>query len=303
MNTKCFTMIMSLGCLMMSCSDYENSPATANEADHYLTVSDMSHVGHLHNEMLTAIVSDFDTVSDSIEKAGERGLLVFADYVDGKLAELCPQLVSQGISGKKYASLVLPGVVRHYATETSTTRSSLNAIQIIQQMQYVAVSDTLDLDSIAPFDDIVVAYRANGILSSRGSIYLNDIFNAIKLHMGGRISATQFQQVIEQISDDFDMELYPTDSDEGMFIASVLSVADSSAVWWASHPEQHPGVQQAAPAALDAAGAFLSGVSGIVNGSFSWGSVVTGAALTSAGAAYKVVSTATKIARWFKSLF
>ena len=77
---------------------------------------------------------------------------------------------------------------------------------------------------------------------------------------------------------------------------NVIEERQCAAVW-------NDQVTIIAPAALDAAGAFLSGVSGIVNGSFSWGSVVAGAALTSASAAYKVVSTATKIARWFKSLF
>ena len=139
----------------------------------------------------------------------------------------------------------------------------------------------------------------NHTIVVRGEAPSNKDVNTVVSH-GSNMTNARFRAFIDHEIATFDNDIYMCTQEESVFIASLLSIADSSGDWWNTHPEANPN--QIPAVAVDAGGAIVSGLIGIISGNASWQGIATSAISASTGAAAKVGSVLVKIAKWAKIL-
>lgn len=302
MKTKllvCSLLMTVVGIVACSQQDCESN-SKAGRIDNHIKVSDMAFVGKFHNDAMTAIYEDFDRVAESITDNEEDAIALLTTYLDEKMNSVRPAQMAERVSCGKYIRFIFQNELKDYITDDRTTRTPLDPDIVMSRLQSLAASDTINFDSIPCFSDIMNAYSINGILTAKGVGYATDIFQAMRSNLNGQMTNARFRAFIDHEIATFDNDIYMCTQEESAFIASLLSIADSSGDWWNTHPEANPN--QIPAVAVDAGGAIVSGLIGIFSGNASWQGIATSAISASTGAATKVGSVLVKIAKWAKNL-
>ena len=249
------------------------------------------------------IISGFGKIADDINEQPNRASEILTSYFDDTLIQIWPVQGKGKMSSKRYLKFLLTKDLYSYIMKRSETRSYSTAYTM-QRMYLASQSEVLPYDSIPSFDDIINAYEEMNIISVKGSHYFNSVVDLVRKNYQGLISDGEFEKSICSLIELFDDDEFKIDSTEGMYIASILSIAHSSIEWWKENPDELEVDGKIAPwVTADVGGAVCSGLFGLITtGNTSLTNVGYGAVMASTGAAKVVGNGIVKAVKWIIGL-
>lgn len=249
------TLILStvLTVLFSACSS-NNEEVINNQPIKY---SKMELAGVLHNSTMTSVFDKLNSQPNAIPTNDYDAKLGYvAKITKSSFDQICGREVQSNMDLKYKYFLDSDAFYSKLIAHKNFTRSEKEAETIIEKMVKANDSECLNLDSIPCIDEMIYALKEKNIISNKAADILNNIQNAICRSSEGTMSDAEFQRQIDENWKALNAANFDENSIDGVGIAAVLYVTQSSFDWWKENQTQLPIEGKVAHwVALDGAGA------------------------------------------------